>query len=82
MNDHGRGRDGLVGIGGATASEERVLGERQGAAAAALPANDLGEGQGGLGDIGVTVAGSLQAAAAALPLNDHGGGRDGLGDIQ
>ena len=36
----------------------------------------------GLGDIGVTVAGSLQAAAAVLPLNDRGGGRDGLGDIQ
>ena len=39
------GRDGLVGIGGATA------GQGQGAASAVLPLNDHGGGRDGLGDI-------------------------------
>ena len=57
-------------------------GSAAGSSSSGAPGERPREGQGGLGDIGVTVAGSLQAAAAVLPLNGHGGGRVGLGDIQ
>ena len=61
MNDHGRGRDGLGDIGGASAGPLP--------AAVVLPMNVLGGGRDVLGYIGGAVVGPRQAAAAVLPVN-------------